>query len=474
MQELLPQVHIFRVNELHLAFDVGSSNVFVLDDAGAWAVCSIAAEKGYLVDSGYPAEPHPPSGSEEALREVRRLVEQGLLFAEDPGTRAANLLTSKRGRYGPRALCLNIAHACNMRCSYCFAASGTYHGRVDIMPAEVAEQAIDFMLEGWPGKQCEVDFFGGEPLLAWDTLVHAVEYGKRRAAEKGKRLRFTCTTNGSLLTPERMAFLDENKVAIVVSLDGRPEVHDRMRRTSCGTGSFSQCLRGAKLVLESRGAGQGCSAGYGSMGSYYIRGTYTACNLDFSEDVRYLLELGFTRVSLEPVVAHEGEEYAIRRDQLDAIASEYDKLALYYTQEMLAGRPFQYFHFELKLSDGPCVSKRLSGCGAGVEYMAVSPDGRLWPCHQFDGREGYCLGDVWRGITDLALQQQFARLTPLEKQKCRTCWARYLCGGGCHANAAEFSHSVWEPWDLGCEVQKIRLERALYVQAKRQMLQPNA
>ncbi|MGB9867322.1 MAG: thioether cross-link-forming SCIFF peptide maturase [Bacillota bacterium] len=469
MHSLVPQVHVFRVNEAQLALDVGSNNVFVLDDAGLWAVWRIASQRGFRVDGSYSPPQQPPPGAEQALAEARSLVEQGLLFTDDPGDLAAEFLASKRGKHGPRALCLNIAHACNMRCSYCFAGSGTYDGSAGIMSPEVAERAIDFLLEGSPGKQCEVDFFGGEPLLAWETLTHAIEYGKRQASRKGKRLRFTCTTNGSLLTGEKLAFLDENRVALVVSLDGRPQVHDRMRRTASGEGSFNQCLCGAELVLKSRGLDNGGDEGYGSMGSYYIRGTYTAFNLDFCEDVRYLVGLGFKRVSLEPVVAHVGEEHAITPDHLDAVAAEYDRLALYYTGEALEGRPFQYFHYELKLSDGPCVSKRLSGCGAGVEYMAVSPDGRLWPCHQFDGRSGYCLGDVWQGVINRELHDRFRGLTVLSKEECRECWARYLCGGGCHANAQEFTGSLEKPWQLGCEIQKIRLERALYVQAKKQM-----
>ncbi|HHV79167.1 MAG TPA: thioether cross-link-forming SCIFF peptide maturase [Firmicutes bacterium] len=454
-----PQVHVFAINGTSIALDVGSSNLFVVDEEAVRALRVLAQERGYELDGTSPGKEHCDGA---AYQEVRELVDRGWLFSADHGVEAARMF---RGRpwHGPRALCFNIAHACNMNCAYCFASAGTYRAPA-IMPLEVAERAVDFLIEGWPGKRCEIDFFGGEPLLAWDTMVHTIVYAEERAARRGKRIRFTCTTNGTLLTEEKLQFFDDHRVALVVSLDGRPEVHDALRCLREGGGSYARALRGAQMVAMRRGGKEGANGEYGSMGGYYVRGTYTARNLDFYEDVKHLVQLGLNKVSLEPVVADRKAPYSIEKRHLPAIAAQYDRLAEFYLERWRSGSPFRYFHFELKLRDGPCLMKRVAGCGAGVDYMAVAPDGTLWPCHQFDGREGYQLGDVWQGITRKEVQDAFRHATPIDKNACRTCWARYLCGGGCHANAAQFNDSIFQPWELGCEIQKIRLERALYVQ----------
>lgn len=379
----------------------------------------------------------------DALREGGTFLSAGLPGPVPTGSRVV------------KALCLHVAHDCNLRCSYCFAGNGAFGGKPALMDGEVARAAVDFLVTASGSRRfCEIDFFGGEPLLNWPVIVETVEYARSREAKTGKAFRFTLTTNATLLRRSMLPFLNREMSNLVLSLDGRPEVHDRLRRGVGGKGSYQQALSRIRWVVESRGGK-----------SYYIRGTFTRYNLDFSADVLYLADLGFTRLSIEPVVAPPEEHYALRPEDLPILEEEYERLALASLQREMEGRPFFFFHFHVDLQQGPCLPRRLAGCGAGVDYLAVSPAGDLYPCHQFMGRRGFRLGSVWSGVTEAGLSARFLKANLFSKQGCPECWARYLCGGGCHANAHLINGDLLVPDSLGCALQRKRLECALYLQA---------
>jgi len=389
--------------------------------------------------------------AEEVLEEIKALEQEGLLAAE-----AATGENMVRGDDLLKSLCLNVAHDCNLRCRYCFAGTGKFGGPRGLMSETTGQRAIDFLLEkSGPRKTCEIDFFGGEPLLNLSVVESLVAYGKEAAKLKGKTMSFTLTTNGLLLDQKARDFLNREKMQVVVSLDGRPQVHDRMRPRPGNRPSFAAVQENISQFAASR-----------NQENYYVRGTYTHFNTDFATDVFYLADLGFKEISMEPVIAEAGHNYALTEDDLPLIEQEYRLLAREYLERRRQGRDFNFYHFNLNLAGGPCLPKRLQGCGAGYQYLAVSPAGEIYPCHQFVGQKEYLLGDVWQGIIKPELKELFRQTNVLSKEPCSACWARFYCSGGCHAAAAAKNGAITRPDTTACRLVKARLESAIYVQAE--------
>ncbi len=354
-----------------------------------------------------------------------------------------------------KALCLNIAHDCNLRCEYCFADEGEYHGRRALMSAEVGKAALDFLVKNSGSRRnLEVDFFGGEPLMNWDVVKEIVEYGRSIEKENNKNFRFTITTNGTLLNDEILDYVNKEMGNIVLSIDGRKEVNDRMRPRRGGQGTYDEIVPKYIKVAESR-----------HQLRYFVRGTFTHGNLDFAEDVKHLADLGFKQISMEPVVAKPEDWYSIKEEDLPKLKEQYDELAKFYLQRQKEGRGFNFFHFNIDLSGGPCVAKRLSGCGSGCEYLGVTPWGDLYPCHQFVGNEDFIMGNVFDGITRPDIRQQFKESNVYSRPECQKCFARYYCSGGCAANAYNFNGNINTVYKEGCELQRKRIECAIMLKA---------
>jgi len=350
-----------------------------------------------------------------------------------------------------KALCLHIAHDCNMRCDYCFAEGGAYHQLRELMPAEVGKRAVDFLIENsGTTENLELDYFGGEPLMNMGAVKEITAYAREQGKKRGKEFFFTLTTNGVLLNKENVGYLNENMGNVVLSIDGREKTHNGVRHALNGKDTYPLILKNLKAFRAARGARK-----------YFVRGTFTAKNLDFSEDVFKLNDEGFDRISVEPAALPAGSPLAIREGDLPAVEREYEKLAEGYLERRKAGKPFEFFHFDLDLEHGPCLKKRLTGCGAGNDYLAVSPKGELYPCHRFVGRKEYLLGDVFGGINNGGLREKFASNTVLSKPECADCPAKYYCGGGCSANALDFSGSINGVYKIGCAMTRKRFELSL-------------
>ena len=366
----------------------------------------------------------------EAVEEILELEAEGLLFA--PDIYENYVYDFKKRRTVVKALCLHIAHDCNLACKYCFAEEGEYHGRRALMSFEVGKKALDFLVANSGNRvNLEVDFFGGEPLMNWDVVKRLVEYGRSLEPAYNKKFRFTLTTNGVLLNEEILEFANKEMSNLVLSIDGRKQIHDRMRPFRGGQGSYDLIVPKFQRAAESR-----------EQLNYYVRGTFTRNNLDFSEDVLHLADLGFKQISVEPVVAPPEADYSIREEDLPKLKEEYDKLAAEMLRRKREGNGFQFFHFMIDLEGGPCVAKRLSGCGSGTEYLAVTPWGDLYPCHQFVGNEKFLMGNVEEGILREDIRDRFKCCNVYAKEKCRDCFARFYCSGGCAANAYNFHGDV--------------------------------
>ena len=393
--------------------------------------------------------PYPEEEIVEAVDEVLELEASGQLFA--PDLYESYVFDFKKRQTVVKALCLHIAHDCNLACEYCFAGEGEYHGRRALMSLEVGKKALDFLVANSGNRiNLEVVFFGGEPLMNWQVVKELVEYGRSLEEPNNKKFRFTLTTNGVLLNDEIMEFADREMANIVLSIDGRREVHDRMRPFRGGQGSYDLIVPKFLKVAESRG-----------QTGYYVRGTFTRNNLDFSEDVLHLADLGFRQISVEPVVAQPSDAWAIRESDLPKLKEEYDKLALEMIKRRREGSGFNFFHFMIDLEGGPCVAKRLSGCGSGTEYLAVTPWGDLYPCHQFVGNEKFLMGNVEEGITREEIRDEFKCCNVYAKDKCRRCFAKFYCSGGCAANSYNFHGNINDAYDVGCELQRKRVECAV-------------
>lgn len=390
---------------------------------------------------------------EDALSDIQELIDAEELFAAD--IYKDYVIDFKKRQTVVKALCLHIAHDCNLACKYCFAEEGEYHGRRALMSFEVGKKALDFLIANSGNRiNLEVDFFGGEPLMNWNVVKQLVEYGRSQEKEHNKKFRFTLTTNGVLLNNEIMEFCNREMSNVVLSLDGRPEVNDRMRPFRNGKGSYELIVPKFQEFAKSRGEKD-----------YFVRGTFTRNNLDFGNDVLHYADLGFEKLSMEPVVASPEEPYSIREEDLPQIMDEYDRLAKEFVKRQKEGRGFKFFHFMLDLSQGPCVAKRLSGCGSGTEYLAVTPWGDLYPCHQFVGNEEFLLGNVDTGVVNTKVRDEFKLCNVYAKEKCKNCFARFYCSGGCAANSFNFHGSITDAYDIGCEMQKKRIECAIMIRA---------
>ena len=440
-------IHKFIVNGEYILLDVNSGSVHVLDQVAYRILDVFDGANDAAIIAEFAAE-FGETAVRETLEELHELMAAGQLFSADaeiPPVFAAKPIV--------KSLCLHIAHDCNLRCGYCFASTGSFGHDRGLMSPEVACRAVDFLLEhGGSRKHAEIDFFGGEPLLNMATVRAAVAHIRKREAETGKIFNLTLTTNAVLLNQENLDFLNQENIQLILSIDGRREVHDRMRPFAGGAGSYDKVLANMHKAVDSR---QGAN--------YYARGTYTAYNLDFAADVLALADEGFGRLSVEPVVAKDAP-YGLCEEQLPELFAQYDLLAAEYLRRHREGNGFDFFHFNVDLENGPCLTKRLSGCGAGHEYYAVTPDGDLYPCHQFVGRDDFKVGTVFAGIDQPDLCDEFRQAHVLTKPECRRCWARFYCSGGCHANAEAFHGSIHQPYELGCELQKKRLECAIAVQ----------
>ena len=389
----------------------------------------------------------------EALLEVIGLTEAGQLFVED--TYECMIEEVKKRKTVVKALCLHIAHDCNLACRYCFAEEGEYHGRRALMSLETGKKALDFLIACSGGRHnLEVDFFGGEPLMNWQVVKELVAYGREQEKIHDKHFRFTLTTNGVLLNDEVQEFVNREMDHVVLSLDGRREVNDKMRPFRNGAGSYDLIVPKFQKLADSR-----------DQERYYVRGTFTRENLDFSEDILHFADLGFKQMSIEPVVGDESDPYAIRKSDLPAIMDEYDKLAKIMIEREKEGKGFNFFHFMIDLDGGPCVAKRLSGCGSGTEYLAVTPWGDLYPCHQFVGQEEFLMGNVDEGIVKPEIADDFRGCNVYSKEKCRDCFAKFYCSGGCMANAYNFHGTIHDTYDIGCEMQRKRVECAIMIKA---------
>ena len=455
-------IHQYKSNGFNIVMDINSGSVHVVDDI-VYDMISLVEP---LVEEGIgDAElikaavvncanlPYPEEEIAEAVEEVLELARQGQLFA--PDTYEDYIFDFKNRETVVKALCLHIAHDCNLACEYCFAGEGEYHGRRALMSLEVGKKALDFLVANSGNRvNLEVDFFGGEPTMNWQVVKELVAYGRSLEEPNHKRFRFTLTTNGVLLNDEILEFANKEMANIVLSIDGRKEVNDKMRPFRGGQVSYDCIVPKFIKVAESR-----------NQTNYYVRGTYTHGNLDFSKDVLHLADLGFQQISVEPVVAPPEEWYAIKEEDIPVLKEEYDKLAAELIKRRKEGRGFHFFHFMIDLEGGPCVAKRLSGCGSGTEYLAVTPWGDLYPCHQFVGQEKFLMGNVYDGIVNTALRDEFKCCNVYAKEKCKKCFAKFYCSGGCAANSYHFHGNINDTYDIGCELQKKRIECAVMIKA---------
>ena len=435
-------VHVFHYKDKHYIFDTGSSSLHECDEKAALL---LREKLGERVDTSSVSE-RERAEYEQDFAELER---EGLLFKEEE--RAVPVKSDE-----VKALCLHICHDCNLRCRYCFADEGAYHAKREFMSLETARRAIDFLIEQSGSRRIlETDFFGGEPLMNFDVVKQTVRYAKEQAAKRGKKFLFTLTTNGLLLKDDVAEFLNREMENVVLSLDGRKEVHDAVRKTANGKGSFDLVIENLKNFVRIRGNK-----------SYYVRGTFTAKNLDFSKDVLFLADSGFDSISLEPVVT-DIPDLAITKQDLSRVCDEYDTLCDKSHEYEAKGKGFNFFHFNVDLEGGPCLSKRVSACGAGNEYFSVVPNGDIYPCHQFAGDPDFRMGNVYEGKLDEAIRAKFKKSCLFTRKKCENCFAKFICSGGCSANNYHFNGDIDEPYDITCEMMKKRTENAMHILAER-------
>lgn len=458
-------IHQYKNNGFNIVMDVNSGSVHVVEDV-VYDAIAILAKKLPELETPAPLQEELTSeitncllktysGADikDALEDIQELINAEQLFTKD--IYKDYIADFKERETVVKALCLHIAHDCNLACKYCFAEEGEYHGRRALMSFEVGKKALDFLIANSGNRRnLEVDFFGGEPLMNWDVVKQLVEYGRSLEQQYNKKFRFTLTTNGVLLNDEIEQFYNREMSNVVLSLDGRREVNDRMRPSRNQKGSYDLIVPKFQKLAESR-----------NQTNYYVRGTFTRNNLDFSKDAIHFADLGFEQMSIEPVVSLPEEPYSIRQEDLPQIMEEYDKLAVEYIKRRKEGRGFNFFHFMIDLQQGPCVAKRLSGCGSGTEYLAVTPWGDLYPCHQFVGEEDFLLGNVDTGVTNTSVCSEFKKCNVYSKDKCMECFARFYCSGGCAANSFKFHGAITDAYDIGCEMQKKRIECAIMIKA---------
>ncbi len=452
-------VHQYILNGYHIVLDTCSGAVHVVDEV-AYDIIALFPDRtedeitALMLDKYGKREGVTEEEIRLCLADVRALRDEGKLFTPDEYAPLADRFKERSGNV-VKALCLHVAHTCNLNCAYCFASQGKYHGERALMSFETGKRALDFLIENSGSRtNLEVDFFGGEPLMNWDVVKQLVLYARGIEKEHGKNFRFTLTTNGMLIDDDVIDFANREMSNVVLSLDGRKEIHDRLRVDYAGQGSWERIVPKFQKLVAARGGK-----------NYYIRGTFTHANPDFTKDIDKMLELGFTELSMEPVVCSPSDASALTKEDLPIVLKEYEVLA----EKMLArekeGKGFTFYHYMIDLTGGPCVYKRISGCGSGTEYMAVTPWGDLYPCHQFVGEEKYRLGDIWNGVSNRAAQEEFRGCNAYSRKECRDCWAKLYCSGGCAANAYHAAGSVQGIYEYGCELFRKRMECAIMLQA---------
>ena len=453
-------IHQFQLHGYNIVLDVCSGAVHVVDEV-AYDIIAIYENnsKDEVVNTVFAK--HQSLGVTldevaECYDQVTELANEGKLFTPDTFEQMAGDLKQKTSGV-VKALCLHIAHTCNLNCSYCFASQGKYHGERALMSFEVGKRALDFLVENSHGRtNLEVDFFGGEPLMNFDVVKQLVAYARSIEKEKGKNFRFTLTTNGVLIDDDVIDFANKEMSNVVLSLDGRKEVHDRFRVDYAGKGSWEKIVPKFQKLVEARGGK-----------NYYMRGTFTHHNPDFLKDIQTMLDLGFDELSMEPVVCASGDPSELTMEDLPIVLAQYEELAKLMMECDKQGKPFTFYHYMIDLAGGPCIYKRISGCGSGTEYMAVTPWGDLYPCHQFVGDEKFKLGDIWKGVDNTAIQDEFMQCNVYARKECRDCWARLYCSGGCAANAYHATGSVRGVYKYGCELFRKRMECAITVAVSR-------
>ncbi len=445
------EVHVFNLKDDYFVLDIGSGVLHQIDKLAAEVIVKIQ-QKNSSSEIVEELTDYAQSEVLEVIAEINSLRENNLLFTQDVLTEYHPELSDTV----VKALCLHIAHDCNMRCKYCFAETGEYKiGQRELMSVETGQAAVDFLVSKSKGRRnLEIDFFGGEPLMSFDTIVQIVEYAEIQADKFDKNIRYTLTTNGVLLTDKVLNFITKNDIQLIMSHDGREAVHNKMRPFTAGKPSYQVVTERFKHALEK------------GVSDYHVRGTFTAYNTDFVQDIKHLLAIGFKHISFEPVVTDPAEDYALGDQHLEQVKKEYEKLAEFYLECYQQGHPFTFFHFEVDLNQGPCLAKRLTGCGAGYDYLAVAPNGDFYPCHQFVGLPEFKLGNVVEKELNSEVAQRFLSAHIFNKPACKECWARYYCSGGCHADAFYRNNDLHQPVQYSCELQKKRLECALAVKAR--------
>ena len=451
-------IHSYKLGGLNIVLDICSGSVHAVDEV-AYDIINLYEKEdkekiiSLMLEKYGDREDVTREELELCFEDIEELKSEGKLFSEDTFEPMAGELKKKSAGI-VKALCMHIAHTCNLNCSYCFASQGKYHGDRAMMSFEVGKQAFDFLIaNSGTRKNLEVDFFGGEPLMNFDVIKELVAYARSIEKEHGKNFRFTLTTNGVLIDDDVIDFANREMSNVVLSLDGRKEVHDRFRVDYNGKGSWEKIVPKFQKLVEAR-EGK----------NYYMRGTFTHHNPDFLEDIKEMLSLGFRELSMEPVVCAEDDPSAITKEDLPVVMKQYEELAELMLKKHREGDGFTFYHYMIDLKGGPCIYKRISGCGSGTEYMAVTPWGDLYPCHQFVGEEKYKLGDVWKGVTNTEIQNEFAECNVYTREECRSCWARLYCSGGCAANAYHATGSVKGIYAAGCELFKKRMECAIMLE----------
>lgn len=455
-------IHTYHLNNYNIVLDIHSGAVHVVDDVVYEMLNLIIDEKNQLAVSLTEKLPQmiqenliskfSQQDIEDAYQEIQSLFENGLLFSEDDYQQYANKMVASP----IKAMCLHVAHDCNLRCKYCFASTGEYGGKRELLSTETGKKAIDFLLKYSHGrKNLELDFFGGEPTMNFDVVKEVVAYARSKEAEYDKNFRFTITTNGILLNDEMIAYINQEMSNVVLSIDGRKEVNDLIRPTANGKGSYDIIVPNYQKLVEQRIKNDD------TRNQYYVRGTFTKYNLDFAKDVLHFNDLGFDQVSVEPVVAPDTADYAITEQDLPRIFKEYEDLAVTLIDRKKQGKGFNFFHFMIDLDQGPCAIKRLRGCGCGNEYVAVAPNGDIYPCHQFVGMDHWKMGSVHDLSIDLKKKDYFSKTNVYTKESCQNCWAKFYCSGGCNANSYQYAGDVLKSHKLSCDLEKKRLECAI-------------
>lgn len=447
-------IHKYTLNGFNIVIDVNSGGIHIVDNVTYELLDYVAPPLADMLPENIAAKlsvRYSQKELKEAYAEILELAQEGVLFSEDDYEKFADMMVS-----APiKSLCLHVAHDCNLRCKYCFASTGDFgHGR-KLLDEATGKKAIDFLLEHSQGRRnLELDFFGGEPLMNMDVVKSVVSYARSKEKEYNKNFRFTITTNGVLLNDEITEYINSEMSNIVLSIDGRPEVNDRMRPAVNGKGSYEVILPKFKSLVQKRGEGQ-----------YYVRGTFTKYNLDFADDVIHLYEQGFDQISVEPVVTDPAKDYALTEQDLPKIYAEYERLAKYIIERKKNEESINFFHFMLDLDQGPCAIKRLRGCGCGNEYVAVTPDGDIYPCHQFVGMKEWKMGSVYDGSINTKMKDDFAKANVYSKRDCKDCWAKFYCSGGCNANNLQYAGDIRNSHKLACDLEKKRLECAIMIKA---------